>query len=153
MTGPHGGAPFYLSLRPRFTDQLHLAAARSAASLARRFTVLALDKWKAGALEDDAALVVCELVSNAVKATATSNQADTTGLITVRVLGLRDSIVIEVRDTSPETPVLTRPDHDSEGGRGLLLVQALSRRWGTHHETHHKTIWAQLPAHLPTDRP
>ncbi|MFF4309443.1 ATP-binding protein [Streptomyces sp. NPDC001507] len=31
-----------------------------------------------------------------------------------------------------------------EGGRGLLLVVQLAKRWGTRHHTGGKTIWAEI---------
>jgi hypothetical protein len=41
-----------------------------------------------------------------------------------------DGLLIEVSDSSPEPPVLADAGHDAENGRGLMLVDALSREWG-----------------------
>jgi hypothetical protein len=38
-----------------------------------------------------------------------------------------------------------------EGGRGLLLVAQLTRRWGTRHSREGKTIWCEQP--LAEDHP
>ncbi|MGW1028007.1 hypothetical protein ACWD4J_30705 [Streptomyces sp. NPDC002577] len=32
-----------------------------------------------------------------------------------------------------------------EGGRGLLLVAQLTKRWGTRHTARGRTIWAEQP--------
>jgi hypothetical protein len=37
---------------------------------------------------------------------------------------------VEVGDSSPRTPVHAETEPDVEGGRGLLLVETVSRRWG-----------------------
>ena len=37
---------------------------------------------------------------------------------------------VEVLDTSPRVPRLGSADLDAESGRGLLLLEALSRAWG-----------------------
>ena len=39
-------------------------------------------------------------------------------------------LVIEVGDGSPRAPALAETEQDVEGGRGLLLVESVSRRWG-----------------------
>jgi len=53
-----------------------------------------------------------------------------------------------VRDTSFECPVEypepRRPDLGLVGGRGLQLVSALSRAWGTDAERDGKTVWADI---------
>ncbi|MFJ5706431.1 ATP-binding protein [Streptomyces sp. NPDC093105] len=38
------------------------------------------------------------------------------------------------------------PSGDGEGGRGLLIVEALSRSWGVRPGPYpQKTVWAELP--------
>ncbi|MBV2356897.1 ATP-binding protein [Streptomyces sp. J2-1] len=146
-----GGEPFYFSQRIRFTDQLSLVALSSAVSVARHFVRLALTKWHARSIEGDAALIVSELVTNAVKATGVLNsppnwaELETTRPVTLRLVGLDAGIVIEVWDTTRELPVLRSPDDDTEGGRGLVLVQELAHTWGAHPTPHGKLVWAHLP--------
>ncbi|MET8981950.1 ATP-binding protein [Streptomyces sp. NPDC004539] len=136
---PDGAVPFYFSHRPRFADRLSLPAVPSSVSLSRDFTRLALAKWPARLIEDDALLVVSELVTNAVLATP-----DDLGLVTVRLLGLRTGLVVEVGDGSPKEPVPTEPDEYSEGGRGLLLVRELAARWGSCALPDGKVVWAEI---------
>lgn len=85
---------------------------------------------------DDAALLVTELVSNAVRHAGTP--------VTVRATLLGGLLRLEVEDGS------TRPVRDkaddlmAENGRGLLLVDALADRWGVEAHPHGKQVWAEL---------
>ena len=47
--------------------------------------------------------------------------------LSVRHFG--DGLLIEVFDTDANPPVLTDAAEDAENGRGLLLVDALSKEW------------------------
>ena len=54
-------------------------------------------------------------------------------------------VVILVWDASPVTPVAVHASEDAETGRGLLLVEAVSERWG--HFTCDgggKVVWAAM---------
>ncbi|WP_327233811.1 ATP-binding protein [Streptomyces sp. NBC_01317] len=144
-------APPYRPQSVCFVDQLSLVAVNSAAATARRFLRLSLAKWQAGCLEDDAFLVTSELVTNAVAATGVLGGQPTwdglkgLGLVTVRLIGLPDSVVIEVWDVSEEEPALrhdTAPEDES--GRGLLLVHRCAKRWGVYRVTGGKVVWAEL---------
>jgi len=42
-------------------------------------------------------------------------------------------VIVEVWDLSTALPAAKQPDPDAEGGRGLLLVEALTERWGWQH--------------------
>ncbi|MEU4094641.1 SpoIIE family protein phosphatase [Streptomyces sp. NPDC026673] len=80
-------------------------------------------------------LVVSELVTNAVRYAAG-------GPIQLRLI--RDTTLIcEVSDTSSTAPHLRRARIYDEGGRGLLLVAQLTRRWGSRQTATGKTIWAE----------
>jgi anti-sigma regulatory factor (Ser/Thr protein kinase) len=83
----------------------------------------------------DAVLVLDELVSNAL----------CHGVGPVRVRLVRDAghLRVEVTDASPWPARPRQPDLD--GGRGLLLVDACSRRWGQWRHDTGKTVWAELP--------
>ena len=85
---------------------------------------------------DDLCLVTSELATNAVVHARTSFGV---------VVGLMDhSIVVEVTDGSDVLPVLERYPSRCESGRGLLLVDALSQRWGADLVPAGKTVWAVL---------
>ena len=88
---------------------------------------------------DDLLLVVSELVSNAVI------HAQTRLRLVIRYDGRR--VLTEVFDGDPRLPVPA--DHPGEvGGRGLLLVDRLSHRWGSENVGVGKRVWAELAARL-----
>src|SRR5882757_8224006 len=139
--------------QPRFLDQLDLAAVRTAAGCARVFTTSTLTKWKALSVIDDAELIVSELVTNAVMATGNMGKRPTwpelegVAVITVCLVGLKNSIVIEVRDCDPSEPVLKDATPDDDNGRGLFLVDSLASRWGSFPYHGGKVVWAELPVY------
>src|SRR4051794_3413882 len=96
---------------------------------------------------DTAKLLVSELVTNSVvhAASAVHLECDSTGsAVTVRV---RDA------DTGPLIAGGAGPEL-GEGGRGLVLVEALSDAWGTEHSRGRKTVWFRLsrtPHSMPSE--
>ncbi|WDG29071.1 ATP-binding protein [Streptomyces sp. CA-278952] len=142
----------------RFVDQLSLTAAQSAVSTSRHFLRFALSKLHAALIEDDVLLVASELVTNAITITGVVAEKPTWGelerldLVHVRLVGLRDSVVIEVWDVSSEPPVLRRAEDDAEDGRGLFLVRQLARRWGSFRAGSGKAVWAELGVRSPLPR-
>jgi anti-sigma regulatory factor (Ser/Thr protein kinase) len=101
-----------------------------------------LHEWGLGELADDAALVVSELVTNALKASQSMQE------IRPFALCLRldyKRLIIEVWDHSPCEPRPAPVDGKDEGGRGLLVVEALSARWGYQRTgCSAKVVWAEL---------
>lgn len=91
-------------------------------------------------LIDRLLLCTSELVTNAVEHAGTT--AD------VR-LELDDECVrIEVDDLSEQLPTMGRPDPMSVRGRGMLIVDRCSDRWGVDPHPGGKTVWCELaPAH------
>jgi anti-sigma regulatory factor (Ser/Thr protein kinase) len=81
-------------------------------------------------------LIVSELVTNAIRYAQPP----------VRLSLIHDdhSLICEVSDGSTTTPHLRRARTLDEGGRGLFIVAQLAQRWGTRHNRHGKTIWAEL---------
>ena len=78
---------------------------------------------------------VSELVTNAVRfasdprrAQQYSKHADAS-VISLSLRHFRGSLLIEVHDTDRNPPVLSGPDDYAESGRGLVLVNALSKEW------------------------
>lgn len=151
--------PPYSPQNVRFFDQLSLAAVKSAVSMSRHFLQLTLSKWQAAFIEDDALLIASELVTNAIKATGILTEKPTWGeleklnLVHVRLVGLADSIIIEVWDVSEDAPVLKEAGDDAEGGRGLLLVQQLAKCWGSYRTAGGKVVWAELAVRPPQPTP
>ena len=54
---------------------------------------------------------------------------------------------VEVTDAGPEMPQVRHPDVTETHGRGLLLVEAYSTRWGVITSAEGKTVWVEFPAH------
>jgi hypothetical protein len=88
------------------------------------------------AFVDDACLVVTELVSNAVR----HGRGDLELMLTLRDRFLH----IAVSDGSPVAPRRMTPDLDSTGGRGLLLLDAVTSGWGSRETAGGKVVWATL---------
>jgi anti-sigma regulatory factor (Ser/Thr protein kinase) len=79
-------------------------------------------------------LLVSEMVTNAFQAACgTVPGPSGPGREPAVRLSLRSfpgELLIEVIDRSPDTPVSPSTGHESEHGRGLMLIDALSREWG-----------------------
>jgi serine phosphatase RsbU (regulator of sigma subunit)/anti-sigma regulatory factor (Ser/Thr protein kinase) len=114
---------------------LHLAGHLSEVQRARHLT--AQRARLAGVDADDAELLVTELVTNALRHGGPGVD------LWVRRLpagGLR----LEVVDgRAGSIPTVQRPDDDAEGGRGLVIVQALAARWGTERLAAGKQVWCE----------
>jgi hypothetical protein len=123
-----------------------------------------LSQWGLNRLTEDAELVLSELVANAITATGTTNprprwsDLHNLALIGVRLVVTVDSLVIEVWDRSSSLPVPKLPEQADEEGRGLLIIDALCRRWNYFYpESGGKAVWGELvipaydliPAGLP----
>lgn len=126
-----------------------LAALPEAPGTCRSIVRAALHIQGLASLADDGETVVTELGSNAVHAVQL-NQADEQpggdAPVIVLVLGWRtNGIRIEVWDQAPGTPQLREPDFEAEHGRGLFLVNQVTRgRWGYHMTSGSKCTWAEL---------
>ena len=132
---------------------LELGSLPTAAPCVRLHTMLVLWEWDLGALAHTAALVVSELVSNAVQAHAgitDSRFAGTRapGTPPVRVWLSADEyrLVIQVWDGSDQPPVPQPVEPEADSGRGLLLVGSLSAEWGCYapENCSGKVVWAVI---------
>ena len=123
-------------------SSLELSALPTAVSCARLQTTQLLWEWKLDYLADDAALLVSELLTNAVNATLTTGHP---GLVSLRLKANRDRLIIESWDQAPTDPRPSQPAEDSEGGRGFTVIAALAHRWGHHRiSPTSKVIWCEL---------
>lgn len=87
---------------------------------------------------DDAALVLSELVGNAVR----HARGET---LQVRLRREQDVLRIAVLDDSRDGPVPRVASFEDESGRGMLIIEALSRRWGWEPRATGKIVWADVP--------
>ncbi|GHC64527.1 hypothetical protein GCM10010349_35720 [Streptomyces flavofungini] len=119
-----------------------LAAMPSSVARARRLT---RDRLCSLAVGDDAcdlaALVVSELVTNAIVHTASRT-------VVCEICTGADTVRIAIRDEGQSSGV-PRPTGlrgpDEEHGRGLLLVSAVSSAWGVQDSGSGLSVWAELP--------
>jgi anti-sigma regulatory factor (Ser/Thr protein kinase) len=132
---------------------IELGALPSAVPCARLHTRHVLWEWGQKSLIADAELAVSEIVTNAIAASQAIES-----LHPVRLWLLSDSsrTLIMVGDASPHAPRrIDQATTDTDGGRGLMLVEAVSSNWGwyiTHKVGIAKIIWAELHL-LPADDP
>lgn len=114
----------------------HGAPAASARQAARG----AFEAWKAAHLLDDALVVVTELVANVTRHTSNGGEL----ILTL----YEDVVLIEVVDASPDLPTLRSPDLRRPDGRGLLIVAAMARTWGSRSTSWSghagKVVWAEF---------
>jgi anti-sigma regulatory factor (Ser/Thr protein kinase) len=103
--------------------------ALSAVPCARLHAKHVLWEWQLEHLVDTVELVVSELVTNGLKAT-TALPGPIVPPIRLRLSSDGASVLIEVWDGSTQPPVRSGADAAADGGRGLLLVDSLSSRWG-----------------------
>jgi anti-sigma regulatory factor (Ser/Thr protein kinase) len=97
----------------------------------------------------DAALVVSELLSNAIRHAAPliGTQVRVTWTLD------HDELRVAVSDAGDgPLPRITEPAPNAPGGRGLGIVETLSDRWGVLREDGVTTVWAQLTAPPQPDR-
>jgi serine/threonine-protein kinase RsbW len=95
-------------------------------------------------LEDPAALVLTELVTNSLRHDGVAPEER----IEVTVARLEEQRVrIEVRDPGPcfDPGTYTEPPPPAEGGAGLFLVGSIAERWGVErHEDGWCLVWAEV---------
>ncbi|GGS83653.1 hypothetical protein GCM10010156_47850 [Planobispora rosea] len=124
-----------------------------AARAAREFTSTSLRAWALEHLIGDTAVVVSELVTNAVRhgvddaddADDADDPASVRSAEPVKVMICRTerSVVCAVTDPSPRGPQLRDPDYEAENGRGLQVIQGISHTWGwSPLQTRGKAVWA-----------
>ncbi|MEU7432749.1 sodium/proline symporter PutP [Streptomyces sioyaensis] len=113
------------------------AAVANARSLAGR----QLAEWGMDDLTFTTELIVSELVTNAIR--------HATGPVSLRLIRDR-GLICEISDASSTSPRLRHARTTDEGGRGLLIVAQLARRWGTRYTRTGKIIWTQqdIPADM-----
>ncbi|MFE5244864.1 MULTISPECIES: ATP-binding protein [unclassified Streptomyces] len=123
------GYPGYSETLPRESES---------ADDARRLVRVACAVWGLDELAEDGALIVSELVANAVQ----HARRESIRIVVDRPDAAR--VRVGVADLSRARPVEREADDNEEGGRGLRLVAALAADWGTDERRWGKIVWADL---------
>lgn len=137
--------------RPPQSNCMLMAALPSAVGRARAYTRSVLDAAQLSAMTETVVLIVSELVTNAVKATGVVEESADERLsvgrgkpIYLSLSVLSETLLIEVWDASTDPPLRRVASDDDETGRGLLLVQTLSKEWGWEVlDTGGKIVWCK----------
>ncbi|MFN8051008.1 MAG: ATP-binding protein [Acidimicrobiales bacterium] len=118
------------SARCEFDDSIHAPAAM------RDFVRASARGWGLGDVGSLAELLVSEIVTNAVE------HGGSGGVVEVEALpaGLR----VAVTDHAAGRPVLRNPRDDEPTGRGLAIVDRLSRWWGVETTPNGKVVWFEV---------
>ncbi|WP_406514567.1 SpoIIE family protein phosphatase [Streptomyces sp. NBC_00161] len=102
---------------------------------ARRLARRALTRWGLEELQDSLELLVSEVVTNAVRHSGRH--------VTLRLLRT-DVLRCEVGDDSPQLPRQRQGRGIDAGGRGLVVVNKLARKWGATRLGSGKVVWFEL---------
>jgi anti-sigma regulatory factor (Ser/Thr protein kinase) len=96
-------------------------------------------------LADDAAIVLSELVANAVNASGGPSFA-MPRLLKIKVCLFTDGTRFraEVWDQASGIPAVNSAGSDDECGRGLEIVEALTVNWGWSPAFAGKCVWAEM---------
>jgi hypothetical protein len=94
--------------------------------------------WQTAEQVDDTLLVMTELMQNVIQHTDDGGE--------VTLIRHPDRVLVEVSDHSAQMPKVYRADPRRLGGRGLLVVSAVSRTWGSRPRGKGKTVWAEMPS-------
>jgi serine phosphatase RsbU (regulator of sigma subunit)/anti-sigma regulatory factor (Ser/Thr protein kinase) len=111
----------------------------SAIGDARAFVTATLERWGLSPLCDTVRLLASELVTNAL--------VHTDGPATLELRRDGGTLRLRVTDADTRPPMLresAEPDLESDGGRGMVLVEALSSLWGVEPSGSGKTVWADV---------
>lgn len=136
---------------------LTLGPVTTAPRCARATVREALTAWGLRHLTEHAEAITSELVTNAITISVQKAPPGTQPrriALSLTTEPARAELCIRVWDPDPTPPVPVRPGDLDENGRGLIIVAALSQRWGWHPAPNGgKHTWATLPLHSPPRDP
>lgn len=90
-------------------------------------------------------LLVSELATNCVRHARSDFE------ITLQLA--RGKVRVEARDSGTGQPTPRTPEPSEPSGRGLLIIEAMSERWGVIAGAGGKTVWFEVPAALSAEPP
>ncbi|WP_299538132.1 SpoIIE family protein phosphatase [uncultured Streptomyces sp.] len=132
---------------PRLHQYIHQADPEGLSD-ARALVRQALNDWGMGDLADDAELVTGELLVNVLLHTEGG------AVLTLEVLPEPTRRVrLSVQDRSSVWPRRRTPGETSTSGRGLLLLDAVTTRWGIEPRGEGKAVWCEIGPPPPPSAP
>lgn len=117
---------------------LALEADLRSTGAARALVACALEDTARAELIQDAALLVSEVVANAIR--------HGSGQVQLEIECHPGGVRIEVSDSSSILPQRRASPWHAEGGRGILLLDELASAWGVERTWSGKTVWFELCA-------
>jgi anti-sigma regulatory factor (Ser/Thr protein kinase) len=130
-----------VELDPRLIS-FALPSVPESVQMARFHVRAALGFHELGEYANGAEIITSELVTNAIQ--HVPGDGTETVVVTLAHTWNPEAVTVVVWDSSPEGPVMHETSADSERGRGLQVVEALSVYWGWHPEDGGKVILAVL---------
>ena len=104
--------------------------------MARSFVTATLIAWHVEQFTETAILLTSELVTNAVLHAGSG--------VVLQIARTTDGIRCEVTDRGPGRPEMRLARAEDLSGRGLQLVDQLSRAWGVAPDHGGKSVWFEL---------
>ncbi|MET7490584.1 ATP-binding protein [Streptomyces sp. NPDC005538] len=130
-----------------YTSTLELPTHVSAAGWARGHTRTVLRAWRlANERIETAQLVVSELVTNAVRHDVEQQGSTEKPRVTLTLHCEAEQLIVLVADGNSNPPMNRGAvPHVAEGGRGLFIVEAVSKEWSYYFPpTGGKVVWCIL---------
>ena len=128
-------AAMTVNVGPLWSYEITLAQDTRSVATARRFVEERLSIHRLPELVDDVTLVASELATNALSHAGTG--------FTVTIAAFPDEVVLEVKDGSASRPSRVEATLDDSVGRGMAIVDVVSRDWGVVVEADAgKSVWA-----------
>ena len=129
---------------PRIATRTLGAGAGSVRS-ARDFTIATLHRWGTAERSQDIAIVVSELLTNALRhALPGSGDTRPWGPVQLGLIQPGPCVLCAVADPSQAAPAPQTRGSLAETGRGLHIICALSDRWGYTPSDTGKVVWAMF---------
>jgi anti-sigma regulatory factor (Ser/Thr protein kinase) len=130
-----------------YVSRLEWAAEADATPWARRHARDVLRAWQvADEGIDTIELAISELVTNAVRHVTEAFPESPLTRVTLTLRMEYSRLIVEVADASDRLPMISgKVADDSESGRGLYIVQAISKEWGFYRPpTGGKVVWCVI---------
>jgi anti-sigma regulatory factor (Ser/Thr protein kinase) len=123
---------------PPLRREVALPCSQESSRWGRHLVGRTCQEWGIPETISDAVVITSELIDNMVQHARSEGQ--------LRLELRRNALCIAVTDADPRRPQLRLPGLSAAGGRGLVLVDRLSRTWGTAPRLGGgKVVWAVLP--------